>query len=583
MKEHTDSRSRFTLEAGLYTLIALAAAGLRFYHLSAYPLSDAEAREALAAFRFLQGAAGPLPLSPAYAALSIVAFALFGSGEAIARLAPVLAGIALVLTPALFKRELGRPAALVASGLLAISPTFVASSRTAGGLSLAALALVAAFAAWLAFRREGDRRWLFLCAASLGVGLAAGQPFLTGLAALLLGLLIVRFSGLKLGWAEPGSDGVRQNLHWAALALVAAAVGVSTLGLVYRSGLGALGNSIAVWFGEFSPASGGQPLGAIPLALGTYEPLLLVFGTLGLVLAWLDRSEFLQASGYAAIGAYLFLLVFPGRSVQDLPWALIPWMPLAAHALVRLARLPGSEDERWGLAGHMAVLIVLFVFVWLNLAGYASATRLGAVTLADNTRLLLVLATFALMAVISALFAAGWAKDVALTGLGMSAAIALGLYTLSTGWGLTQLRPAEASELWNTRPATSGLWMLVSTVQEVSSRNVGAARDIQVAVKADRDSALGWAFRDFPKATFVADLGAAIDDPVVIAPLEDQSPALGSAYVGQPFVVSEGLANAQLAPANWVDWFVFRRTAGETSQVILWVRQDVQLIEAASP
>lgn len=571
----TDPRPRLTLEAGLYALIAVLAAALRIYHLGGHPLNEAEAREALAAFRFLQGDAGPLPLSPAYASLTTILFLLLGSSEAIARLTPALAGVALVLTPALFKRDLGRPTALIASALLAISPTLIASSRTAGGQTLAALALALALAGWLSFRQTGDRRWFLLAAGSLGAGLASGPAFFTGVAGLVIGWAVMRLSGLRPDLPGADSEVMKGNLGRAALVGIGTLVGVGALGLIYRPGLGGLGNSIVVWAGGFRPGSSDYPLGSIPLALVTYELLSLVFGAVGLATAWFAKDGRVQAAGYLAVGAYLFVLLYPGRAVADLAWVILPWAPVAASLLARLVQAPRDPEERWALAGHVTVVVVLAAFMWLNLADYARAAQPNADP-ANNTRLMLVLATLGLIVVITALFAAGWARDVAARGLGWGAAIALGLYTLGAGWGLAQLRPAAAAEIWNARPVMDGLPLLVSTVNDVSNRSAGTPWDIDVVLRADRTSAMGWAFRGFPKARFVPELGATIADPVVIAPLEDQSPALGSAYVGQSFAVTESLPDSRLAPDNWIDWLVFRNAEVQRSHVVLWVRQDVQ-------
>src|SRR5690554_5809424 len=91
-----------TVETALYALVFLAALSLRLLNLGGHPLSDPEAREALLALARLRGEATAvaLPASPAYFSLTFLHFFLFGASEATARLAPALAGAALVLVPA---------------------------------------------------------------------------------------------------------------------------------------------------------------------------------------------------------------------------------------------------------------------------------------------------------------------------------------------------------------------------------------------------------------------------------------------------------------------------------------------------
>jgi hypothetical protein len=64
----------------------------------------------------------PLLHGPLLYYLGALGYFLFGDGDTTARLMPALAGTALTLTPYLVRRELGRPAALMAAVYLLISP-----------------------------------------------------------------------------------------------------------------------------------------------------------------------------------------------------------------------------------------------------------------------------------------------------------------------------------------------------------------------------------------------------------------------------------------------------------------------------
>ncbi|MBI3761165.1 MAG: glycosyltransferase family 39 protein, partial [Chloroflexi bacterium] len=169
---------RLTVETGLYLLIALLALAVRLYGLGAQPLSDAEAHDALLAFRFLHGGdliadvqTPPVPHSPLLFTLTSFSFLMFGASDTIARLAPALAGTALVLTPVYFRRALGPAASLLMSGLLAISPTLIAASRAADAVMLVALAGMAAIGSLVAYAESGDRRHLVVAAVAVGAGL----------------------------------------------------------------------------------------------------------------------------------------------------------------------------------------------------------------------------------------------------------------------------------------------------------------------------------------------------------------------------------------------------------------------------
>ncbi|MBI5052193.1 MAG: glycosyltransferase family 39 protein [Chloroflexi bacterium] len=134
---------QFTIEAALYVLIGAVALVLRLANLGAPPLLVSEARDALAVYRYTMSMGVPLStLGPAWFALTSLCFTLFGSSEFWARFIPTIAGTVIVFTPLVFRKEIGRLAALAASAFLAISAVAVASSRYADGTTLAALSLL---------------------------------------------------------------------------------------------------------------------------------------------------------------------------------------------------------------------------------------------------------------------------------------------------------------------------------------------------------------------------------------------------------------------------------------------------------
>ena len=169
-----------SLETALYGLIFLAVLGVRLLNLGAHPLNDVEAREALAVLAQLRGQADPAlsPNSPAYFFITYFSFLVFGASEASARLGPALAGSALVLVPSLFRDLLGRPAALASSGVLAVSASLLAASRSADGTLPALLALAVAAGALWRFLRNGRTAWVLAAAAALAAAAeAAAQGF----------------------------------------------------------------------------------------------------------------------------------------------------------------------------------------------------------------------------------------------------------------------------------------------------------------------------------------------------------------------------------------------------------------------
>jgi len=582
-----------TVENALYAAVFLLAVALRFGGLGAHPLNEAEAREALSVWRFVRGLPeAAQPASPAYFFFTAIHFLIFPPGEWAARLAPALAGSLLVLLPWFFRDWLGRWGALVASGLLAVSSSLIAASRGADGTLLALLAWGLALALLRRFAAGGSANWGIGAAVALGVGLAGGGSFLTGLLVIGLMTLVVARTQAAEGWDWSSlADRLRQERTALLLAGALSGVLVATVGLTYRAGLGALAGSWLNWLTGFAVTAAGRSAFAIPVFLLTYEPLILVFGLLGLGRAFFKGDLVGQILGGLTLIALLFALFYSGRTLFDSVWVVTPLALLAARTLAALADELFAPAE-WPLAAALTgVLTALVVFAALNVVRYVDQARytpaLQQLDLVAWVRtspsLLLAVLAVAVAGLVTYLFGVGWSMRAALGGSLLTGVGALLSFTLAAGWGLAQTRPTEPGEVWWARPTADDVWRLTSTLADLSNFSVGEPYEIEATLQADPNGALAWALRDFTKTTFVDELGAFIESPVVITPEAAQNPALGSAYVGQPFTVARFWYPENLFWHEQIDWLVFRRAPSESERLILWVRQDVQQLRSAQP
>ncbi|MDX1688117.1 MAG: glycosyltransferase family 39 protein, partial [Candidatus Promineifilaceae bacterium] len=176
--------SGLSVAGGLLLLVGALAAVLRLANLNAIPLAPGEAQEALAVWRFWQPeSSGPaFDYSPAYFSLTSLLMLVLGDGEAVMRVVPAVFGVALPLLPWFWRRYLGVVGALTASLLLAVSPIATITARTAGGAAIALTAVLLVLIAWTRYLDEGRRGWLVAVFGALGLGLASGPLFLSGLA-----------------------------------------------------------------------------------------------------------------------------------------------------------------------------------------------------------------------------------------------------------------------------------------------------------------------------------------------------------------------------------------------------------------
>lgn len=177
-----------TWEIAVYALILLGAIGLRFWDLGGRALHHDESLHATFSWYFVSGRGyqhDPLMHGPFQFHANALVFKLFGDSDYTSRIAAAFFGTLLVIMPWFLRKQLGRIGALVASLLLALSPTVVYFSRfTREDIYFACFTfgLVIALFRYLDGRQSG---WLYLAAAMLALSFATKEvAFMT--AALLL-------------------------------------------------------------------------------------------------------------------------------------------------------------------------------------------------------------------------------------------------------------------------------------------------------------------------------------------------------------------------------------------------------------
>lgn len=340
-----------TLEHVSYAAIGLLALALRLANLGQAPMTPDEASQAMAALDLAAGRAPASGVSPLLLNLHALTFSVAPAGETIARVAPALAGALTVVLAYGLRAELGRLGALGAALLLAISSTLVFWSRSATGESLALLAgmaLVVGLAGWRRRRSRGWAVWLAAALALLLLSAPIGYSLL--LAATPLAVLAL--------W--PG-DGERPALRRASLVFGLVLVLGSTSFFLFPGGLATTAELPAAWLrgfgGNASPrlgAAGSSSVLALAVNLLWLEPLVLTAGLAGLAMGLRRRLWLAQGLGLWLALALLWLLLRAGRSPADLAAMTLPLALLGGLALAALA-------ERLDLGEHKVEAAVLLV------------------------------------------------------------------------------------------------------------------------------------------------------------------------------------------------------------------------------
>lgn len=552
-----------TIADGIAAVIGLAAAIMRFVNLGKLPLSPAEAAEAWSVWQFWQPGGAGGSASPAYFSLTSPLLLLLGDSDAVMRLIPALAGLAVVLLPWLRRRRLGTIEALTAVTLLAISPIQAIVSRTAGGDALALLAILVMAVAMLRYDESRSPRWFIVLFAGLALGLTSSPLFYGGLVTLLL--------AIRTGWRERLA-GVEQDL-WrrTAVSTLTLFLALSTLLLWHLPGLGAAAMLPARWIRQFG-LNAAQMLEPI-LAFMRYEPFLTLVGVTAVI--WAIRSDNSLAKQMAAwLGlVFILLLLQPGQmgnaALLTLPAALLVGLMAGDLLQTPLGRLG------WGWTGG-ALLLGSLIFV--NLARYG---RLITISPQDFSSVWIIL-----MAVTAGLvtiyFLSTWEGTAVLQGIFLAALAIFAFYQWGTGWWLSHEAANDPRERWVTLATDDEVRLLAATLQDISRQASNADHDLNIFSSVD-SPALRWYLRDFRQAAFGNSLPVSAQNEVIISP-DNTELALGSDYAGADFgILRNGLQPPEFPSINpgldILRWWLFHESslAANEERVILWWRTDLAI------
>jgi uncharacterized protein (TIGR03663 family) len=564
---------RFTAEIVLWGVVGTLALVLRLANLGAAPLAVHEARQALLSWRAVTGQGVPEGgYSPFLFVANAVLFALCGTGDALARVWPVLLGSAFVLTPLLFRQRVGRVGVLAAGLYLAISPTALFASRQLDGAVAVALGGAVFFGGGLRFIETGNRNWLILAAIGLALALTSGSS-VYGM------MLALGLAWLAFAWGWPAS-----RLRWlgrllrphlgVVLVAFAAAILVFATGLGWnQAGVGATADLFPAWFARLGTVS------LLPLTnLAIYEPLALLTGLVGLVWFVRRKRRFGVLLGLW-IGLGFFLLVaFPPQVPAGAMWIILP-LALLGGVTVE-AVMSGWRSIRGWRAEWVYGFITgaLWVYLYLRFSSYGlkgdPLDLVVGIIASVSPLLLLALAAlvFALISGDDRVVAAEIIRGArsALRGVIVSTGIVLLAATFSVGWGVMQVRPADPRELLVYEPTAPDVRDLVQALRDLSWRETGLPTTLEFTYEAQPDSVLTWYLRDFTAARRVDSLqGLEVGEQgtVIVTLDREWVPGLreGVDLVGQDFVLRRSWNLSQISCAlEWppcneaVEWLIQR-------------------------
>lgn len=584
-----------------YLGLALLALVLRFAQLDVVPLSSTEARQALAAWRSVYPHAAGTPISPESPVLYLLHglnFSTLGPSEFSARMFTALAGVALMLSPLLFRPLLGQTRTFVFCLLLFFSPVMLATARMDSPVVWSVLAGVISLWGWWRYLQGRQAAYAVLAVVLMMAAIFLTDP--TGpFLVLVLGLAVYfasRFGSEKAKrkfGEQPEETEQEQPLRigfpWRGSILISVLVVflVSTWFMLNPLGLSAVGSMLAAGLEGLTTARPYVPAFFPLLTAVFYEPLIFILGVVTAVRLF-RSGEPLPLVDRFLLGWLLFglllALVYAGAGPEHALWIVLPLTGLASRNVVGLIETESRRYApgwvRWAVALVTAGLMVILAIHGQSLARSMMGTPDSFFNLVSVNAYNVVWVIIALLfALIGYFYVSGeWDEGVTIRGALLGVLAFMLVTGLGSGWHIAVANADDPVEFWNRYPTGSAALELRVTLTDLIERQSSGFPEMAVTVLAPDDGVVAWLLRDFPNTTFITDASAARGQGVVLLPSTLEKPDLGGAYVGQKFVISRSWNFSGIGLPNVPAWWLQRRTltgALPTDEMTLWLRQDV--------
>lgn len=292
-------------EAGLYILLILGAAALRFWELDLRPIHHDESLHAYYSWKLFTGQGyqhDPMMHGPFQFFGTSLVYHLLGDSDYTSRVMPAFFGTVLVGLPFLLRRELGRVGALVAAAMLVLSPSFLYLSRFArNDIYIAVWTLLLVFCLWRYIEKQ-QARYLYLGAAVLSLSFATKETTFITAAIFASFFLLAR-------WREFLSA-IRGRLALSSLSAPAFIfVWILSLSLpLYSAGMSLFQGFMGITLANASEKAGliGSPLGMKGI-VPAVAIMAIFFGVAGIIGLSLSHRRYLTG---AAIFWSIYILLF---------------------------------------------------------------------------------------------------------------------------------------------------------------------------------------------------------------------------------------------------------------------------------
>jgi hypothetical protein len=359
----------------------------------------------------------------------------------------------------------------------------------------------------------------------------------------------------------------------AALFGAALLVIVGTTVLFNLTGLAAISDLFTAWLRQFGLQS--QPGAGYPaiLMLFFYEPLLLIFGIVGMILAF-RLSELFSWFLIIWLGLAIILDLFMGgRSQGQILLAVVPLGLLAGQAIGQLVDQLLTRERRdiEGLFVGFGLIITVFVYISLTSWSKCDAAQAGC-----STAWVLPVAGTVLLIALFAIILGWYGADNAGRSIGLLSLVVVGLFSIGISWRLNYGPLKEiAFQPMVAQPASTRLETLMTEVARLSAARTGDPGLIDIAVVDYDRPMLHWHLRHFSNVDFVNNFNSAVGASIVLAAPDIGQP-VGGSYVGQDLALIASWSPRLVVGKDWLRWYLSRFLMNHvpgSDQIILWARE----------
>lgn len=566
--------SRVTIEHSLYFLIAIVAAILRLPGLDTPPLSPSEASEALAVWDQWQPASDLINIgSPLYFTLTGLISQVMGYSDEVMRLVPALFGIGLVILPWSLRHRSGKLGALVASLLLAVSPTLTFASRTAGGQSAALFFGFLIFIAWLRYQESAAAPWFYILMIATAFGITTEPIFYGFLITLIFAWLAQATLGPSLFLDDNGRRQrvtlpTRSEARTGSLIALGVFILIATTILIRPDGIGAAADLVAHWLARFSQQADTQLWISPFLAILRYELVILIIGLPAVIWAIRGDRSYPFLLAYWLVGSLLLLLLQRGE-IANVVLVTIPGILLIGTFTGVI--FGGIQD--WRRFPFSMVILIAGGIIYVNLSRYGRLLDANQKN-AGYYNILLVIVTLMATATLFAILW-GWDKEVVKKSVLFGILLIFVMVSLSTTWWIVRAGANDTRELLVRSASDDDLPLLATTIKDLSWRLDNSEQNVQILTLVE-SPALRWYLREFTNLEVGNALPRSMDTPLIITK-EEQAPEWTASYIGSEFGHVRLNSPQHFSPVDLLRWWLFRETLSQAleERVILWIRADM--------